>query len=182
GLAVDRFGPRAVMLAGAAVLTLSQTAFAFAESYPTALAARFFVGMGDAMTFVCLLRLVNAWFSARKVPEITLLTGPIGQLGAIIAAVPMTWAFSNLGWTKAYLLAASFGVLVTLAVLVWVRDEPHARSVRGPALSWANIRRSLAASWEHPGTRLGFWMHFVTQFSSTVLGLLWGYPFFVRGE
>ena len=25
-------------------------------------------------------------------------------------------------------------------------------------------------------------MHFSTQFSSTTLGLLWGYPFFVRGE
>jgi MFS family permease len=25
-------------------------------------------------------------------------------------------------------------------------------------------------------------MHFSTQFSATVLGLLWGYPFFVRGE
>lgn len=182
GLAVDRFGPRAVMLAGAVVLTLSQGAFAFAESYGTALAARFFVGMGDAMTFVCLLRLVNAWFSAAKVPQITLLTGPIGQSGAIIAAVPMTWAFSELGWTNAYLAAAGLGLLVTFAVLAFVRDEPHARSVRGAPLSWANIRRSLGASWEHPGTRLGFWMHFVTQFSSTVLGLLWGYPFFVRGE
>jgi nitrate/nitrite transporter NarK len=182
GLAVDRFGPRAVMLAGAAVLTLSQAAFAFSDSYATALLARFFVGVGDAMTFVCLLRLVSAWFSARKVPEITLMTGPIGQSGAIIAAVPMTWALSNLGWTKAYLLAAAFGLIVTIAVLVWVRDAPQARSVRGPTLSWANIRRSLSASWEHPGTRLGFWMHFVTQFSSTVLGLLWGYPFFVNGE
>jgi nitrate/nitrite transporter NarK len=182
GLAVDRFGPRAVMLAGAAVLTLSQAAFAFSDSYATALLARFFVGVGDAMTFVCLLRLVSAWFSARKVPEITLMTGPIGQSGAILAAVPMTWALSNLGWTKAYLLAAAFGLIVTIAVLVWVRDAPQARSVRGPTLSWANIRRSLSASWEHPGTRLGFWMHFVTQFSSTVLGLLWGYPFFVNGE
>ncbi|MCD9155389.1 MFS transporter [Aeromicrobium duanguangcaii] len=182
GLAVDRFGPRAVMLAGAVVLTLSQAAFAFSESYATALAARFFVGMGDAMTFVCLLRLVNAWFSPGKVPQITLLTGPIGQLGAIIAAVPMTWALSQLGWTKAYLLAAGFGLVITVAVLAFVRDEPKARSVRGAALSWTNIRTSLGASWEHPGTRLGFWMHFVTQFSSTVLGLLWGYPFFVRGE
>ncbi|MBA4607684.1 MFS transporter [Aeromicrobium sp. Marseille-Q0843] len=182
GLAVDRFGPRAVMLAGAAVLTLSQAGFAFAESYATALTARFFVGMGDAMTFVCLLRLVNAWFSPGRIPQITLLTGPIGQLGGIIAAVPMTWAFSNLGWTKAYLVAAGLGLIVTIAVLLLVRDEPHARSVRGPALSWTRIRTSLAASWEHPGTRLGFWMHFVTQFSSTVLGLLWGYPFFVRGE
>lgn len=182
GLAVDRFGPRAVMLAGAILLTLSQAAFAFAESYPTALVARFFVGMGDAMTFVCLLRLVNSWFSPRQIPQITLMTGPIGQLGAIVAAVPMTWALSTLGWTRAYLLAASFGLIITVAVLLRVRDEPHARSVRGPALSWTNIRRSLADSWEHPGTRLGFWMHFVTQFSSTVLGLLWGYPFFVEGE
>ncbi|WP_313406665.1 MFS transporter [Aeromicrobium sp.] len=182
GLAVDRFGPRAVMLGGAVVLTVSQGAFAFAETYGTALAARFFVGLGDAMTFVCLLRLVNAWFSPGRVPQITLLTGPIGQSGAIIAAVPMTWAFSELGWTKAYLAAAALGLLVTFAVLAFVRDEPHARSVRGAPLSWKNIRRSLAASWEHPGTRLGFWMHFVTQFSSTVLGLLWGYPFFVEGE
>jgi MFS family permease len=44
------------------------------------------------------------------------------------------------------------------------------------------VREILRASWEHPGTRLGFWMHFSTQFSATTLGLLWGYPFFVRGE
>ncbi len=44
------------------------------------------------------------------------------------------------------------------------------------------VRSSLAASWSHPGTRLGFWMHFTTQFSATTLSLLWGYPFLVRGE
>jgi hypothetical protein len=49
-------------------------------------------------------------------------------------------------------------------------------------LSVSDIRDSLRESWEHPGTRLGFWMHFSTQFSATTLGLLWGYPFFVRGE
>lgn len=182
GLAVDRFGPRAVMLTGAVMLTCSQAAFAFAESYGTALTARFFVGMGDAMTFVCLLRLVNAWFAPRMIPQIMLMTGPIGQLGGVIAAAPMTWALGHLGWTDAYLVAAGCGLVVTIAVLVWVHDEPTARSVRGPALSWVRIRSSLADSWENPGTRLGFWMHFVTQFSSTVIGLLWGYPYFVEGE
>ncbi len=49
-------------------------------------------------------------------------------------------------------------------------------------MSMTNIRRSLGASWAQPGTRLGFWVHFSTQFSATTLGLLWGYPFFVRGE
>ena len=49
-------------------------------------------------------------------------------------------------------------------------------------MSLAAVRASLAASWRHPGTRLGFWMHFCTQFSATTMSLLWGYPFFVRGE
>ena len=40
----------------------------------------------------------------------------------------------------------------------------------------------LRHAWREPGTRLGLWTHFVTQFSGTVFALLWGYPFLVVGE
>src|SRR5690242_17479703 len=36
GLLVDRFGARAVLAVGATTLTLAQTGFAFADSYPAA--------------------------------------------------------------------------------------------------------------------------------------------------
>lgn len=182
GLLVDRYGSRAVLLAGASILTCAQAGFAFADSYGLALVARLFVGMGDAMTFICVLRLVNTWFAPRRIPVIIQLTGVLGQLGAIIAAVPMTWALAHLGWTHSYLLAAAPGIVMIVGLLAVVHDGPGARTLRGPALALAEIRGSLAASWEHPGTRLGFWMHFSTQFSATVLGMLWGYPFFVKGE
>ena len=182
GLLVDRFGSRTVLATGAVTLTLAQTGFAFAETYPLALVARVFVGVGDAMTFICVLRLVNTWFAPRRIPVMVQVTGVLGQLGAIIAAIPMTWAFSNLGWTKAYLLAASLGIVMVVALLAVVHDAPSARNLRGPRLDAAAIRASLADSWSHPGTRLGFWMHFSTQFSATVLGLLWGFPFLVKGE
>jgi MFS family permease len=182
GLLVDRFGSRAVLVTGASILTCAQVGFAFADSYGLALLARVFVGMGDAMTFICVLRLVNTWFAPRRIPVVVQLTGVLGQLGAIIAAVPMTWALAHLGWTHSYLLAASPGLVMVLALLAVVHDGPGVRTLRGPALALAEIRHSLAASWEHPGTRLGFWMHFSTQFSATVLGMLWGYPFFVKGE
>jgi MFS family permease len=182
GLLVDRYGSRTVLLVGASVLTLAQAGFALADSYPLALLARLFVGMGDAMTFICVLRLVNTWFAPRRIPVVIQLTGVLGQLGAIIAAVPMTWALSHLGWTKSYLLAASLGIVMVVALLAVVHDAPGTRTLRGPSLALAEIRTSLAASWEHPGTRLGFWMHFSTQFSATVLGMLWGYPFLVKGE
>ncbi|MBO9521953.1 MAG: MFS transporter [Nocardioidaceae bacterium] len=182
GLLVDRFGPRAVLTAGAVTLTVAQTGFAFAQSYPAALLARVGVGIGDALTFICVLRLVNAWFSGRRVPVMIQLTGVLGQLGSIAAAVPMTWALGHLGWTRSYLVAASLGVVLTVALLLVVHDAPASRSLRGPAMDSRRMRASLAASWAHPGTRLGFWMHFTTQFSATVLSLLWGFPFLVKGE
>lgn len=182
GLLVDRFGSRSVLLGGLVVMTLGQAAFAFAELYPVALVARAFVGVGDALTFICVLRLVTAWFPARRIPLVTQLTGTLGQLGAVVAAVPMTWALSHLGWTRAYLVAASIGVVLAVAVLALLHDAPEERNLRGPRMSLQAVRASLSASWSHPGTRLGFWMHFTTQFSATTLSLLWGYPFLVRGE
>jgi len=182
GLLVDRFGPRSVMLTGAVLLTLAQAGFALAEGYGAALVARVFVGLGDAMTWICVLRLVTSWFPDRRIPLVTALSGTLGQLGAIGAAAPMTWALGHLGWTDAYLLAAATGVVVTVAVAVVVHDSPEGRSVRGPRMTLSTIRASLTASWAHPGTRLGFWMHFVTQFSAVAMTLLWGFPFLVRGE
>src|SRR4029078_4461097 len=150
--------------------------------YAVALLARVVVGVGDAMTFVCVLRLVSSWFPARRIPLVTQLTGTAGQFGAVVAAIPMTWALARLGWTTAYLAAASVGVVLVVALLFLISDAPGHRHVRGPELSLATGRTNLMDSWAHPGTRLGFWMHFTSQFSATAMSLLWGYPFFVRGE
>lgn len=182
GLMLDRFGPRRIMIAGLSTLTLAQAGFAFADSYPLALLARVFVGVGDAAIFVCVLRLVNAWFPARRIPLVTQLTGVFGQLGAIAAAVPMAIALRELGWTQSYLLAASLGIFAGIGLVAVVRDSPEERSLSGTPLSLTEAKQSLAESWAQPGTRLGLWTHFTTQFSATTLGLLWGYPYFVRGE
>ena len=47
------------------------------------------------MTFICVLRLVSSWFPARRIPLVTQLTGTLGQLGAVVAAIPMTWALGT---------------------------------------------------------------------------------------
>lgn len=182
GLLLDRFGSRRVMFVGIMTLTAAQAGFAFAETYGLALIARVFVGAGDAMVFICVLRLVTAWFAPMRIPFVTQMTGILGQLGAIIAAVPMTIGLRELGWTTTYLVAASMGIVVTVFLVIVVRDTPYERSISGPPLSLTEIKLSLSEAWGHPGTRLGLWTHFSTQFSATTLGLLWGYPYFVRGE
>ena len=182
GLILDRFGSRRVMLTGLVTLTAAQTLFAVADTYAVALIARVIVGIGDAMIFVCLLRLVNTWFVPRRIPFFTQMTGVLGQLGAIIAAVPMTLALRELGGPRRTSLpqrsASSCWLHSCSSFATRQLSDPRAvrrcRSPRSDA-AWAS-RGSTPA----PG--LGLWTHFTTQFSATTLGLLWGYPFFVRGE
>src|SRR2546423_1811279 len=64
-------------------------------------------------------------------------------------------------------------------VVVGVRDAPAGTVL--PAVSRAPLR-AVQAAWSQPGTRLGLWTHFGTQFSACVFGVLWGYPFLVDGE
>ena len=183
GLLIDRFGSRSVLLTGLVLMTLAQTAFAFADSYPLALVARAVVGIGDAMTFICVLRLVSSWFPERRIPLVTQLTGTLGPARRRRGGDP-----DDLGTRPAsagppaYLAAAAIGVVLTVALLLLLDDAPGQRHLRGPALSPSSVRRNLSDSWAQPGTRLGFWMHFTSQFSATTMSLLWGYPFFVRGE
>ena len=52
----------------------------------------------------------------------------------------------------------------------------------GARRAWRRCARSLADTWREPGTRIGLYTHLVTQFSGTVFALLWGYPFLVVGQ
>ncbi|MEV4493903.1 MFS transporter [Micromonospora coxensis] len=182
GVLLDRYGSRRLLLAGGAVMVAGQLCFAVATDVRLAVAARVLVGLGDAMTFISVLRIVAFWFPGRRNPLMVQLTGTLGQLGAILGAVPLVALLHHAGWTPAFLTAAAVGVTVLLMVAAAVRDTPHREHATAVAPDLATVRRQLAESWEHPGTRLGLWTHFVTQFSGAVFALLWGYPFLVQGQ
>jgi sugar phosphate permease len=181
GVALDRFGSRKLLLAGLLLMTAGQLAFALVTSFPLAVLARGVMGAGDSMVFVSVLRLVTVWFLVRQAPLITQLTGQIGQLGAIAAAAPLSYALHAWGWTPAFAVASSLGLVLMVAVALLVKDSPYLteRAVRIKLLALA---ASLRAVWGNPGTRLGLWSHFVSQFSVTVFSMLWGFPFLVRGQ
>jgi MFS family permease len=181
GVALDRFGSRRMVLAGAVTMAAGQLVLALATDVPTAIAARVLVGAGDAMTFISVLRLVGLWFPGRTVPLVTQLTGILGQLGSITAAYPLVALLHGTSWRATFLGAAATGLLVAILVLVALRDAP-AGTVAARPTGLDELRRSLALTWREPGTRIGLYTHLVTQFSGTVFALLWGYPFLVVGE
>ncbi|HWS57631.1 MAG TPA: MFS transporter, partial [Actinotalea sp.] len=181
GVLIDRFGSKALMVTGLALMTGGQMWFAFAGTFEAGIAARIMLGAGDAMIFTSLLRLVAVWFRVKQAPFITQLTGMAGQLGAIAAATPLAADLAAWGWTRSFATAAGIGVVLGVLLLLVVKDSPY----HGEAVERIKVRalgRTLAEVWGNPGTQLGLWVHFTSQFGATVFVMLWGFPFLVSGE
>jgi MFS family permease len=178
GVLLDRYGSKRLLITGALLMATAQTVFAAADDLRTALLARVLLGLGDAVTFISVLRLVTVWFPPRLNPLMTQLTGLVGQLGAVLSAIPLIHVLHGAGWTPTFAGAAAVGVLVSLLVVLAVRDAPYGRPAQ-PRARFAEVRTRLRSAWHEPGTRLGLWTHFVTQFPGAVFALLWGYPFLV---
>lgn len=181
GALLDRFGPRRMLFAGVATMTVAQFAFAFAESFAMGVLARVAVGMGDAMVFIPLLRIVALWFPPVRIPMVTQLTGLLGQTGALVAATPLVAALHHWGWTPSFAVAASVGIVLGIVLLLVVRDSPYPDHELD-RIKVRALARTVRHAWETPGTKLGLWSHFSAQFGSTVFALLWGYPFLVAGQ
>jgi MFS family permease len=189
GLMVDRLGTRRVLQLGIVLFTAGQLGFAFAHSYAPALAARAVLGCGDAMTFVSVLRLGSRWFPARRGPMVAQGTALFGVTGNLLSTVLLSRLLHSAGWTPTFAGTALCGSLVWLLVLLFLRDHPGAvrpvRPARGaarrartrPSRQPGAVRRQIAAAWREPGTRLGMWTHFTTQFPGMVFLLLWGMPY-----
>ena len=181
GVLLDRFGSKRLLLAGMVTMTAAQLGFAFATNFATASIARGVLGAGDAMIFVSVIRLAALWFPVRQVPVVTQMSGQVGQLGAIAAAGPLSWALHAFGWTKTFAIASSLGLVLLILTLLLVEDSPYA-SERAERVKLALLARSLRPIWDNPGTRLAMWTHFTTVFSVTVFTMLWGFPFLVVGQ
>jgi sugar phosphate permease len=182
GALLDRLGSRRLIATGGVVMAVGQLVMANSHSIAFAVLARVLVGAGDAMTFTSVLRLVALWFVPRRVPLMSQLTGILGQLGQIAATYPLVALLRSAGWSRAFTGAGVVGLVVAVVVALTLRDVPAGTAVVVPPAGWTQMRTQLVDAWREPGTQLGLWTHFVTQFSGTVFVLLWGYPFLVVGE
>ncbi len=183
GLLVDRYGPRRVLTVAAVLLGLGQVVFAFATAYPLGLLARAVLGVGDAMTFVSVLRLVAAHFPARRYAALASLTAALGALGNLISTLPLAVLLGGAGWTATFAVTGAATALYAVVLALRIRDTPAGvPEVRREPASPRVVLGQVRQAWRTPGTRLGFWVHFSTMFAPAMLGLLWGFPYLVRAQ
>ncbi|MFJ4920412.1 nitrate/nitrite transporter [Streptomyces sp. NPDC088725] len=183
GLMVDRLGTKRVLTFGAVLFTVGQLGFALSPTYGMALASRAMLGCGDAMTFISVLRLGTRWFPARRGPMVAQIAALFGVAGNLVSTVFISRTLHSLGWTATFAGSAMAGVLVLVLLLLFLKDHPEGHAPPPSQHAGAAfVRRQIAESWREPGTRLGMWVHFTTQFPAMFFMLLWGLPFLVEAQ
>lgn len=180
GAMVDRFGSRRMIASGAVLMAAGQLTLAFSHEVAWGFVGRVLVGAGDAMTFVSVVRLLPVWFPPRMNPLLSQFTGMVGQVGQLLSLVPFAAVLHLSGWTTAFVSLGSLSLLAAILAFVAVRDRPQGQAP--PVAPGTSLVSLIAQAWRRPGTRLGFWTHWISAFSVNVVLLAWGYPFLVSAQ
>jgi predicted MFS family arabinose efflux permease len=134
GQALDRFGPRRVLLALLSVAVLACMAFASARTLAGLWLARALIGVGVS---ACLMAPLTAYrhrfgeFAQLRANSWMLMTGSLGMLASTL---PVQWLLPMLGWRGLFWWVAGL-LLTAMAGIVWLvpRDEAAMPSSRQEA-------------------------------------------------
>lgn len=175
GTLLDRYGARRIITVGCLIMAVGQALLGSVDVLPLAYLARVLVGLGDACMYISILALIPQWFAPQLAPLLAQAAGFLsvfGQLAAIYGLRPLIQAR---GWEVGLLVAASVTVGVAAASWALVRDAPHPVERRPARIT--DVNRGLLDTLGHPGTQLGFFIHFSCGFSMNAFVFMWGLPY-----
>ncbi|MFT4235360.1 MAG: MFS transporter [Microbacterium sp.] len=193
GVWLDRFGARPIMVIGMALMASGQLIMALSPNVGIAILARMIIGAGDAAIFPGMARLVALWFPTQRNPLMMQLSGIIGQLGQIVAIIPLATLLHSTSWSVAFGSVAGLGVMFTALIWMVIRNRPpeitrdvsvdtRTGAIRTVTSAIDTSEGGIRVAWQNPGTRLAFWTHFSTPFAGNAFVILWGFPFLTAGE
>lgn len=90
GAMADRYGPRRMLTAAITLMGAGELAFALTHDAGAALIGRGLVGLGDAVTFLSVLRLVQNWFPVSRYGLLAAITSLVGGVGQLVSTVRCT--------------------------------------------------------------------------------------------
>lgn len=126
GQALDRLGPKRVLLFLMALAALGCGAFALAQSLPGLILARVLIGMGLAACLMAPLTCFRLRYSQAaqfRSNSWMLMTGSLGMVGSTL---PVQWLLPAWGWRGLFWVLAGCLLLAMALILWWVPADPPA--------------------------------------------------------
>jgi MFS family permease len=177
GIALDRFGPRTVLLVCAGITVAGAILFAVAASAAGLIAARVLMGVGCSSSLMAPLALYAKRFPPERFATLVGLQLGLGTIGTLFATAPLAHAAADVGWRATFVVVGAVTLLGGLLVAIVVRDDAPAGA---KAVRHETFRESLAglvAVLRTPSVGRLFLMHWTGYATFALLAGLWGAPY-----
>lgn len=186
GVLVDSWGARRLLITGSLLAAIGCMLFGTTQVFELAATGRAITGAATAVGWVVTLKLATHWFPASRFATLSGVALMIGNLGALVAAVPLRILVEQFGWRSVSI--ASGAVMIGVGALAWaaIRDDPSARGYRSHAPAALRSSASvpllqLLAGFKDVFRYRNTWLIFLAQ-GGIVGGILsfaglWGVPY-----
>ena len=190
GLLADSIGPRRLFTAGSVVAGLGSLLFAFAPDVGWLLAGRALVGLGVAVAFVSVLKLIASWYSEREFATWVGVLQLVGNLGGTLGASPLDWLVQRVSWREVFAGAGVASFVIAACIWLWVRDTPRDAGLPAPgegaAAGTASARGSWMAGLARVAANRQTWLAFIVLFgligSYLTFSGLWAVPYLTEAR
>ncbi|WP_170149602.1 MFS transporter [Rhodoplanes roseus] len=175
GVAIDRYGPKRIMLVCAVLVVGSTLQFAAATDAAEMLAARALMGIGTSCYLMAPLAFYARSFAPERFAALAGLQLGVGTLGSLLATAPLAFATAAAGWRATFVATAAAMGLVGVLVAVLMRAPPAAP--RAGRETVADGLRGVVEVWRQPGVPRLFVMNLTAYSSYALVVGLWGGPY-----
>ncbi len=175
GRALDRHGPRRVLLLLLGLAVAACAAFALARSFVALLAARTLIGVGVSACLMAPLTAYRHRFGATAQLRANSWMLMTGSLGMVAATLPVQWLLPVLGWRSMFAGLAAL-IAVSIVVLAWRLPAWPAK----PAATATAQDGGYRSIWQHAYFRRHVWSGFFSYGGLVAIQTLWAVPWLIE--
>lgn len=124
GILSDNFGPRRSTFIFLLVATAGVFLTCMGSSTWTMYAGKALIGIGLAVVYLPLMRIVAVWFRKNEFATLAGVVIAVGNVGALGATAPLEYLIEAMSWQNVYMILGIVTLILAFLCLILIRDHP----------------------------------------------------------
>jgi len=125
GVLVDSWGARRLLMLGSLFAAIGMLIFGTTSNFVVASIGRGLVGGATAVGWVVTLKLATHWFPSGKFAMVSGLGLFMGNMGALVAQVPLRLAVEQFGWRGVSIASGAIVLCIAALAATFVKNDPR---------------------------------------------------------
>lgn len=135
GIIADKFDPKKGIIGAMSLIVVGTVISAVAETLTVLYLGRTVLSIGAAMIYINLFKIATNWWRTSEMGTISSYTSLAGNVGPLVATVPLAILIQTLGWRGSYYFMAGLVLIAMFLCHIFTKSKPQDAGLP----SWAEI-------------------------------------------